>query len=318
MDFDAGAAAPPAADFTPAAPVEAPEAPAAPAEVEAPKAPAAPASKDEFEKPDAGAEDAKRTAARDPKDGMDTIQNSLMCRVYERFKSGEWIQPKTPILYQGPGAFTPVPREDTHVGITEDTGIDAGFNRNFVNYTAAANANTDSKEYDNNPAHAYEHDREGTLKRAEDLGTKMEEWTSKYDASKNSRDREIASRGMATTYGQYLHMLQDNRAHGGTDSAEHYGAKVDQNPDAIKMARADTKTAWTDLKTYFDSRKVPTMGINPGPTPPYGLPPWSALKEACEAPKWDGTPRMWPRDEMSTEIQNRFNGRLRYGPSVPL
>src|SRR5438477_6293121 len=109
MDMDVGSAP----DIAPVAPVDVPEAPAAPAEVEAP--PKAPEVKDTFA---AGTPDARRVAgARDPSDGFDLSNQNP----WTKLNGGEnpVVQP---VLYQGPGIGVPVPREQTHLGITEDEG----------------------------------------------------------------------------------------------------------------------------------------------------------------------------------------------------
>jgi hypothetical protein len=118
---------------------------------------------------------------------------------------------------------------------------------------------------------------------------------------------------MAGVYGQYLHMLQDNRAHGGTDRAEHYGAHVDDNPESMRAAQGDTRASMDDLRSYLQSRGINPMQLNPGQRPGYSWPPISGLADQAFAPQWDGVSRMWNRDDMARDLQGAFSGRLRMG-----
>jgi len=307
----------------PSAPVETPAAPEAPAEAPAAPETAAPeAPRDTFTAPaTGGTPDADRVAAaRDPNDGMDRpIPDSGGQSLWERINNGQ--QPGVePAFYQGPAWYLSVPREGTHVGMTEDAGMAAGFNRNFTNYTADQNANVDHHEYGTDAAHSYNFSRDQTLQRAEDLGARMDAATTRYQNATTPRERQAAAQEMATNYGQYLHLLQDNRAHGGTDRAEHYGAHVDDNLESQAAARGDTRDAMTNLRTALQSRGINPMEINPGRRPGYSSPPWiQGGMDAAGAPPWDGQSRMWNRDEMARDIQNRFFGRLGNGnTAVPM
>jgi hypothetical protein len=189
-----------------------------------------------------------------------------------------------------------------------------GFNRNFTNYAADRNADVDHHEYGTDAAHSYNFSRDAALQRSGDLGDRMEKATSRYEAATTNAERQAAARDMATTYGQYLHMLQDNRAHGGTDRAEHYGAHVDENRDSIRAAQGDTRDAMSNLNAYMQSRGINPMMVNPGPRPGYSKPPIiEGAKDKYGAPTWDGNSRMWNRDDMSKDLQNTFFGRLRMG-----
>ncbi|HYV49219.1 MAG TPA: hypothetical protein VFA20_30375 [Myxococcaceae bacterium] len=301
-------------DVAPEAPVEAPEAPQAPAETEAPQTPAAPeAPKDDFAAPAGGTPDADRlAAARDPNDGMDKPAGDTDKSIWEKINAGQYpgVQPA---FYQAPGIGVSAPREGTHIGMTEDAGMERGINRNFTNFAADRNAEVDHAEYSNDAAHSYNGAREPALDRARELGGRLDDATTRYQNATNDTERKAAAQDMATAYGQYLHMLQDNRAHGGTDRAEHYGNHVDDNPQSMAAARTDTRAAMTDLNTYLQSRGINPMQVNPGDRPSYHYPPVSGLADKWGAPKWDGVSRMWDRDAMARDLSSAFNSRLKSG-----
>jgi len=238
--------------------------------------------------------------------------------IWEKINGGQYPGVE-PAFYQAPGIGVSAPREGTHVGMTEDAGIAGGLNRNFTNYAADRNAEVDHAEYNNDAAHSYNGARDGALDRARELGGRLDDATTRYANATNPADKQAAAQDMATAYGQYLHMLQDNRAHGGTDRAEHYGAHVDDNRDSMAAARGDTRGAMTDLNTYLQSRGINPMQVNPGDRPSYHYPPVSGLADKYGAPKWDGVSRMWDRDAMANDLRNAFNGRLKLGPNgVPM
>ncbi|HEY8210263.1 MAG TPA: hypothetical protein VIG99_22420 [Myxococcaceae bacterium] len=299
----------------PSGPVEARKTSQEPAEKEKSRAPAAPGSADTFEAPAAGTRDARRTAAaRDQNDGMDGVTDSDR-NVMLRMNTSEATEIR-PNFYQGPGPGVPVPREGTHVGMTEDAGTAAGLNQNFTNWTADSNANVDAREYDNDAAHSYNSSREGALKRAGDLGRRLDAATTRYQAATTDSERQAAAREMATAYGQYLHMLQDNRAHGGTDRAEHYGDHVDEKPESMEQGRADTKAAMANFTAYLRSRGIDPATVDPGgPRPSYKYPPVSGAGDKLFAPHWDGQTRMWNRDDMARDLHTAFNSGIKGTPT---
>jgi len=311
MDVDSVGSVPSTPDIAPEAPVEAPQAPVE--TTEAPKT-ETPAPKDDFTAPAGGTPDASRlAAARDPKDGMDPISDSGGPSFWEKVNAGQ-MPGVEPAFYQAPKYYLPVPGEATHVGMTWAAGWEAGLNRNFVDYAADKNADVDAKEYETYEAHSYNFTRDATLQRAGDLGGQLEDATSRYQAAKTPGEKMAAAQDMATAYGKYLHLLQDNRAHGGTDRAEHYGANVDENKDSIKAGQADTRASMRDFTSYLRSRDINPMQVNPGKSPGYsGIDLWAGAKDKFGAPTWDKQSRMWDRDVMSRDIQNAFNGRLRMG-----
>jgi hypothetical protein len=65
--------------------------------------------------------------------------------IWQRINGGQ-MPGVEPAFYQGPGVGVSVPREGTHLGMTEDAGNAAGFNRNFTGWVADRNANVDARE----------------------------------------------------------------------------------------------------------------------------------------------------------------------------
>jgi hypothetical protein len=212
-----------------------------------------------------------------------------------------------PIFYQGPSVLHSQPRENTHLGITETAARVAGFNANFAGWVADRNAQTDDQEYDNNAAHAFDGSRAATLDRAQELGVRVNAAVDRYQAATDPAARQTAAQDIATEFGRYLHMVQDNWAHGGVDAAQHYGQQVDVNPASIAAAQRESRRAFAEFGATLESRGVDPASIDPGERPGYSSPYWSGLKDWSTAPSWDGVDRMWNRDEMAGAIRDRFN-----------
>jgi hypothetical protein len=241
-------------------------------------------------------------------DGPDRATRSLAAEV-------TGTQPKEiePAFYQGPGIGVSVPAIGTHVGMTEDAGRFNGFNENFTGWVADGNANVDSKEYDNDAAHAYNFSGPATLNRAGELGGRIDAAVDRYNAATTAPERQKAAQDIATGFGRYQHMVQDNRAHGGTDRAQHYGDKVDDNPQSMEAARRETRASFAEFGAYLQSRGIDPATIDPGPRPGYDRPPASGLIDKFFAPRWDGEDRMWDRGTMQDAISERFNAATPLG-----
>jgi hypothetical protein len=224
-----------------------------------------------------------------------------------------------PAFYQEP-TMAPlpgsnIPHDGTHVGMTEAAGAANGFNTNFTGWVADKNAQVDASEYTTDAAHAYNFSKDATLARAEMLGARVEAAASSWLNATDAAARQAAAQELATAFGQYQHMVQDNRAHGGTDRAQHYGDHVDENPASMAAARRDTNGAFAELNAYLQSRGIDPRAVDPGPRPSYNYPPASGLTDSLLAPKWDGVDRMWNRDTMSDAMRDRFNLTTPMGPN---
>jgi hypothetical protein len=212
-----------------------------------------------------------------------------------------------PIFYQGPSVLHNQPRENTHIGMTEDAARLTGFIPNFAAWAADRNAQTDYQEYDNDAAHAFDGSRAATLDRAQQLGARVDAAVDRYQAATDAAARQTAAQDIATGFGRYLHMVQDNWAHGGVDAAQHYGQQVDVNPASIAAAQRESRRCFAEFSAYLESRGVDPAGIDPGERPGYSSPYWSGLEDWSTAPGWDGVDRMWNRDQMAGAIRDRFN-----------
>jgi hypothetical protein len=212
-----------------------------------------------------------------------------------------------PIFYQGPSVLHRQPRENTHLGITEDAAGAAGFNANFAGWVADRNAQTDYEEYDDNAAHAYDGSGAATLDRAQELGARVRAAVDRYQAATDPAARQAAAQDIATEFGRYLHMVQDNWAHGGVGAAQHYDQKVDVNPASIAAAQRESQRTFAEFRATLESRGIDPAGIDPGDRPDYSSPYRSGFTDWATAPAWDGVDRMWNRDEMAGAIRDRFN-----------
>lgn len=216
-----------------------------------------------------------------------------------------------PAFYQAPTTAplpgSNVPRSGTHIGMTEAAGAANGFHPNFTGWAADKNAQVDHDEYSNDAAHAYNFSSQATLARAGTVGARVDAAATSYLAATDAPGRQAAARELATAFGQYEHMVQDNRAHGGTDRAQHYGDHVDEKPESMAAARRDTNETFAELHAYLESRGIDPRTVDPGPRPSYNYPPASAVGDSLFAPNWDGVDRMWNRDAMSNAMRDRFN-----------
>jgi hypothetical protein len=212
-------------------------------------------------------------------------------------------------FYQGPGLGVGVPAIGTHVGMTKDAGRFNGFNENFTSWVASGNAQVDFLEYGNNAAHAYNFSGPATLNRASELGGRVHAAVDRYIAATTPAERQKAARDIATEFGRYLHMVQDNWAHGGTDRPQHYGDHVDDNPQSMAAARRESRATFAELGAYLQSRGIDPATIDPGrpPWPDYCHPPLAGLGDKYRAPPWDEKDRMWDRGVMQDAISDRFN-----------
>jgi hypothetical protein len=224
-----------------------------------------------------------------------------------------------PAFYQAPPPAplpgSDIPHNGTHVGMTEAAGAANGFNTNFTGWAADSNAQVDHSEYSNDAAHAYNFSSQATLARAGTLGARVDTAATSYLAATDAPARQAAAQELAAAFGQYQHMLQDNRAHGGTDRAQHYGDSVDENPQSMAAARRDATGSFAELHAYLESRGIDPRTVDPGPRPSYNYPPPSAAADSLFAPKWDGVDRMWNREAMSNAIRDRFNLATPMGPN---
>jgi hypothetical protein len=218
-----------------------------------------------------------------------------------------------PAFYQGPGIGVSVPAIGTHVGMTEDAGRFNGFNENFTGWVADRNAQVDSREYDNDAAHAYNFSGPATLNRATELGGRLGMAVDRYNAATTENERQQAAQDIATEFGRYQHMVQDNWAHGGCDLAEHEGDHVDDNPQSMQAARREARASFAEFGAYLQSRGIDPATINPGPRPGYSWPPAKGLIDKVLPPSWDGVPRMWDRGAMQDAISERFNAATPLG-----
>lgn len=213
-----------------------------------------------------------------------------------------------PAFYQEPPPLSNVLREGTHIGMTEAGGAFNGFHANFSAWVADRNAQVDHDEYHNDAAHAYNFSREGTLARAGELGVRVHAAADRFLAATSEAERRQAARDLATAYGQYQHLMQDNWAHGGTDRAQHYGARVDENRQSIAAAQRETRLSFAEFGAYLESRGIDPRTVDPGPRPSYNYPPlYEGWRDKSGAPAWDGVDRMWNRDEVTGAIRERFN-----------
>jgi hypothetical protein len=235
----------------------------------------------------------------------------------ERLAQAPGEQPQ-PAFYQAPTSpplpGSNVPNNGTHVGMTEAAGAANGFHPNFTGWAADKNAQVDHSEYANDAAHAYNFSRQATLERAGTLGTRVDAAATRYLAATDAAGRQAAARELTTAFGQYQHMLQDNRAHGGTDRAQHYGAHVDENLQSMDAARRDANATFAELHAYLESRGIEPRTVDPGPRPSYNYPPLSAIGDSMFAPQWDGVDRMWNRDVMFDAMRDRFDRATPMGP----
>jgi hypothetical protein len=216
-----------------------------------------------------------------------------------------------PIFYQGPSILHDQPLQNTHVGMTEDAARLTGFSPNFAGWAADRDAQTDYLEYDNDAAHAFDGSRAATLDRAQELGARVDAAVDRYKAATDAAARQTAAQDIATEFGRYLHVVQDNWAHGGVNAAQHYGQKVDVNPASIAAAQRESRRCFAEFGAYLESRGVDPAGIDPGERPGYSSPYWSGFKDWSTAPGWDGVDRMWNRDEMAGAIRDRFSQATR-------
>jgi hypothetical protein len=221
-----------------------------------------------------------------------------------------------PAFYQEPGFYVStvqgVPREGTHVGMTEDAARAAGFSESFAQAAAAHNANIDATHYDNDAAHAYNFSGDATLARAADLGEQVKSATDALVNAKTDAVQRAATDRLARAFGAYEHMVQDNWAHGGTDRAQHYGAGVDRNPDSIAAGQREASTTFAEFGSYLQSRGIDPATLDAGPRPAVSGPPTgAAIADQFGAPDWDGVDRMWDRPDMANQIREQFNGQLR-------
>jgi hypothetical protein len=223
-----------------------------------------------------------------------------------------------PAFYQAPTTAplpgSAVPLDGTHVGMTEAAGAANGFHPNFTGWAADKNAQVDHDEYSNDAAHAYNFSSQATLARAGTLGARVDAAATDYLAATDAAGRQAAAQDMATAFGQYEHMAQDNRAHGGTDRAQHYADHVDEKPESMAAARRDTTGAFAEMRAYLESRGIDPRTVDPGPRPSYNYPPASAIGDSLFAPAWDGVDRMWNRDAMYNAMRDRFNQATPMGP----
>jgi hypothetical protein len=228
----------------------------------------------------------------------------------ERLVQAPGEQPQ-PAFYQAPTSpplpGSNVPYNGTHVGMTEAAGTANAFHPNFTGWAADMNAQVDHSEYANDAAHAYNFSMQATLERAGTLGACVDAAATRYLAATDATARQAAARELSTAFGQYQHMVQDNRAHGGTDRAQHYGAHVDENPQSMAAARRDASATFAELHAYLQSRGIEPRTVDPGPRPSYNYPPLSALGDSMFAPHWDGVDRMWNRDVMFDAMRDRFD-----------
>jgi hypothetical protein len=209
-----------------------------------------------------------------------------------------------------------VPQNGTHIGMTEEAGAANGFNSNFTGWAADSNAQVDHSEYSNDAAHAYNFSSQATLARAGTLGARVEAAATGYLAATDAAGRQNAARELATAFGQYEHMVQDNRAHGGTNRAQHYGDHVDENRQSMAAARRDTNASFAELHAYLQSRGIDPRAVDPGPRPSYNYPPLAqGFMDQQFAPQWDGVDHMWNRDAMFNAMRDRFDLATPMGPN---
>jgi hypothetical protein len=218
-----------------------------------------------------------------------------------------------PAFYQGPSVFVGVPAIGTHVGMSEDAGRFNGFNENFTGWIADRNAQVDYEEYDNNAAHAYNFSGPATLNRATELGGRIDAAVTRYHAATTPAERQKAAQDIAIEFGRYQHMVQDNWAHGGCDRAQHYGDKVDDDPQSMQAARREARASFAEFGAYLQSQGIDPATIDPGPRPGYATPLAKGFSDWSSAPGWDGVDRMWDRGVMQDAISDRFNAATPLG-----
>jgi hypothetical protein len=218
-----------------------------------------------------------------------------------------------PAFYQGPGVGVSAPAIGTHLGMTEDAGRFNGFNENFTGWIADRNAQVDFREYDNDAAHAYNFSGPATMNRATELGGRIDAAVTRYNAATTPAERRQAAQDIATEFGRYQHMVQDNWAHGGTNREQHYGAHVDDNPQSMAAARREARASFAEFGAYLQSRGIDPATIDPGPRPDYCWPPFKGVIDKQGAPDWDGKDRMWDRGAMQEGLRERFNAATPLG-----